>query len=270
MTSSAREPAPIDGDSGMEPIHILAARDLVLEQIRTALALGRFRPGDTLPSERDLASMLQVSRTVVREAVAVLNAEGVLEVRRGRSGGIFVSDRQIDDTTKLRILRENSQRLRATFEYRVVVESAAARFAAERRTDAELTALQRCVEEMRRFSETLAQAHDPKLMAEFFAVDHEFHLGIARASRNGWLASATLAARVEMFRPVGSIFERLEPEANHLHEQICGAIEAHDGEQASEWMRQHIEETRASLEPWLRAADEPADTLGPTDLTLRA
>jgi DNA-binding FadR family transcriptional regulator len=252
----------------MEPIHILAARDLVLEQIRTALALGRFRPGDTLPSERDLASTLQVSRTVVREAVAVLNAEGVLEVRRGRSGGIFVSDRQIDESTKLRILRENSQRLRETFEYRVIVESAAARFAAERRTEPELAALQRCVEEMRRASETLAAAHDPKLMAKFFAVDHDFHLGIARASRNDWLANATLAARVEMFRPVGSIFEHLEPEANHLHEQICSAIEARDGELASEWMRQHIDETRASIEPWLRA-DGPGDARGGAGLTLR-
>jgi DNA-binding FadR family transcriptional regulator len=254
----------------MEPIHILAARDLVLEQIRTALALGRFRPGDTLPSERDLASMLQVSRTVVREAIAVLNAEGVLEVRRGRSGGIFVSDRQIDEASKLRILRENGQRLRQTFEYRVVVESAAARLAAERRTDDELAAFQHLVQEMRRLSETLAEAHDPKLMAEFFAVDHEFHLGIARASRNDWLANATLAARVEMFRPVGCIFERLEPEANHLHEQICSAIEAQDGELASDWMRQHIDETRASVEPWLRGADDVGNAPHRADLTLRA
>jgi GntR family transcriptional regulator, transcriptional repressor for pyruvate dehydrogenase complex len=267
--TSAPEPALTDGESGMEPIHILAARDLVLEQIRTALALGRFRPGDTLPSERDLASMLQVSRTVVREAVAVLNAEGVLEVRRGRSGGIFVSDRQIDEPTKLRMLRENSQRLRETFEYRVIVESAGARFAAERRTEEELAALQRCVEDMRRISERLAEAHDPKGIAEFFAVDHDFHLGIARASRNAWLANATLAARVEMFRPVGCIFERLEPEANHLHEQICGAIEAGDGELASDWMRQHIEETRASIEPWLRAPDDPAGGRDRADLTLR-
>jgi GntR family transcriptional repressor for pyruvate dehydrogenase complex len=254
----------------MEPVHILAARELVLEQVRTALALGRFRPGDTLPSERDLASMLQVSRTVVREAIAVLNAEGVVEVRRGRSGGIFVSDRQIDEATKLRILRESGQRLRETFEYRVVVESAGARFAAERRTEPELAALKRFVEEMRRCSAALAAEHDTKLMAEFFAVDHEFHLGIARASRNEWLANATLAARVEMFRPVGAIFERLEPAANHLHEQICNAIEARDGALASEWMRQHIEETRASIEPWLRGPDDQPDPLGPADLTLRA
>ena len=199
----------------------------MLEQVRTALALGRFRPGDTLPSERDLASMLQVSRTVVREAVAVLNAEGVVEVRRGRSGGIFVSDRQIDETTKLRILRESSQRLRADVRVssrrrirggevrrRTPHRTRAGRAQALRRGDA---AVQR---------DARGGAHDTKLMAEFFAVDHEFHLGIARASRNGWLANATLAARVEMFRPVGSIFERLEPEANHLHEQICGAIEA--------------------------------------------
>ena len=236
----------------IEPVQLVLAHELVLEQIRTALALGRFRAGDTLPRERDLAEMLQVSRPPVREALAVLAAEGVIEIRRGRNGGLFVTGRPADEASKVKLLRENRERLRETFEYRIIVESAAARYAAQRRTRSELTGLRGMVVEMQRLSDLLSERYDAKLLGEFFAVDNDFHLGIAHASRNDWLAKATLAARIEMFRPVGSIFERLEPQANHLHEQIVTAIADKDAESAGRWMAEHIEETRASIESWLQ------------------
>ena len=77
----------------IEPVQLMLAHELVLEQLRTALALGRFRAGDTLPRERDLAEMLQCLRPPVREALAVLASEGVIEIRRGRGGGLFVTGR---------------------------------------------------------------------------------------------------------------------------------------------------------------------------------
>jgi DNA-binding GntR family transcriptional regulator len=88
-------------------------------------------------------------------------------------------------------------------------------------------------------------------------VDNDFHTGIARAARNDWLEKATLSARIEMFRPIGAIFERLEPQANHLHEQIMTAIEDKDAENAGRWMAEHIEETRASIESWLQPKTRP-------------
>jgi GntR family transcriptional repressor for pyruvate dehydrogenase complex len=239
-------------DTRIEPVQLVLAHELVLEQIRTALALGRFRAGETLPRERDLADMLGVSRATVREAIAVLASQGVIEVRRGRNGGLFVNDRTIDQAAKVKLLRENRERLRETFEYRSVVETAAAKYAAERRTQKQLTELHVLLNEMQRLEDALAESHDAKLLAEFLAVDNDFHLGIARASRNPWLAKATLAARVEMFRPVGSIFERLEPNANHLHAQIYDAIADKDGTSAARWMAEHIDETRESVEAWLR------------------
>jgi DNA-binding FadR family transcriptional regulator len=236
----------------LQPVQLVLAHELVLEQIRTALALGRYRAGDTLPRERDLAEMLQVSRPPVREALAVLANEGVIEIRRGRNGGLFVTGRSADEGSMLRLLRENRERLRETYDFRVVIESAAARFAAQRRTRAELAELRGYVAEMQRLSDQLAEQHDAKLLGDFFAVDNDFHLGIAHASRNDWLAKATLAARIEMFRPIGAIFERLEPQANHLHEQICTAIADKDGEAAARYMSEHIEETRTSIESWLQ------------------
>jgi DNA-binding GntR family transcriptional regulator len=165
---------------------------------------------------------------------------------------MFVSDRKIDQASKVKLLRENRVRLRETFEYRTLVESAGARYAAERRTQKQLDALRELLGEMQRLSDVLTEQHDATLVAEFFAVDNEFHLGIARASCNDWLAKATLAARIEMFRPVGTIFERLEPKANHLHAQIFSAIAERDGDAAARWMTEHIGETLASIESWLR------------------
>jgi DNA-binding FadR family transcriptional regulator len=236
----------------IEPVQLVLAHELVLEQLRTALALGRFRAGETLPRERDLAEMLQVSRPPVREALAVLANEGVIEIRRGRGGGLFVTGRSIDEAAKLKLLRENRERVRETFEYRIVIESAAARYAAQRRTRSDLADLRGMVAEMQRLSDSLAERHDAKLLGDFFAVDNDFHLGIAHAARNDWLAKATLAARIEMFRPVGSIFDRLEPTANHLHEQIFSAIEDHEAEAAAKWMTEHIAGTLASIEAWLQ------------------
>jgi GntR family transcriptional regulator, transcriptional repressor for pyruvate dehydrogenase complex len=236
----------------IEPVQLVLAHELVLEQLRTALALGRFRAGDTLPRERDLAEMLKVSRPPVREALAVLANEGVIDIRRGRGGGLFVTGRSVDEASKVKLLRENRQRLRETFEYRIVIESAAARYAAQRRTRSELAGLRGMVTDMQRLSDSLAQHHDAKQLGEFLAVDNDFHIGIAEASGNDWLAKATLAARIEMFRPVGAVFDRLEPQANHLHAQIFTAIADKDGDAAARWMSEHIAETLASIESWLQ------------------
>jgi GntR family transcriptional repressor for pyruvate dehydrogenase complex len=238
-------------DSPIAPVQIVSAHELVLEQINTALALGRFRAGDTLPRERDLADMLQVSRATVREALAVLASQGTIEVRRGRNGGLYVRERSMEQDERLELLRKNRERLHQTFEYRLVVESAGARFAAQRRTPEQVADLQAHVVAMQGIEDRIVEEYDPKLVTEFLAVDNDFHLGIARASDNPWIAEATLHARVEMFRPVGAIFERLEPNANHLHAQICAAIAARDDESAARWMTEHIEETQASVEAWL-------------------
>jgi len=235
----------------LSPVRLMATHELVLEQIETAINLGRFRPGDRLPSERDLADMLHVSRTTVREAIAVLEARGVVEVRRGRTGGLIVREVHLSPPELRRLLRANRDQLRDIFDYRVAVESAAAGLAAERRTAQDLRL-------MRKLSATLnalVDTHDSEQAAATFAqfqdVDSQFHLVIARAARSSRLARSILKARAAMFLPVGAVFAGLEPTANELHEQIVEAIEAKDAELASTLMAEHINGTRATVEAWL-------------------
>src|SRR5690349_22088625 len=72
------------------PIVTRHVADDVVDRLATAVALGLYVTGQQLPTERELAAMLKVSRTTVREALRQLTDEGYLEVRRGRNGGYFV------------------------------------------------------------------------------------------------------------------------------------------------------------------------------------
>ncbi|QLQ09571.1 MAG: FadR family transcriptional regulator [Nocardioidaceae bacterium] len=236
--------------SHIRPVKTMAAHELVLEQIRTAILVGRYGPGDKLPRERDLAEMLQVSRTTVREAIAVLTSDGLIQVKRGRSGGLIVRATELDETVIRESLRTNRQKLDEVFEFRKVVEGASARIAAEKRTAADLIRLRSILTTM---DEIVGGevGHGQDIVARFMALDHEFHAQIALASRNPWLADATIAARIEMFRPVGGVFRRLEPSAHTAHHHVLEAIEAQDGAAAERWMTSHIDETWAVIDSWL-------------------
>jgi DNA-binding FadR family transcriptional regulator len=236
---------------GLSPVRQIAAHELVLDQLRRSIESGQFRPGDTLPSERDLAEMLAVSRTVVRAAIYVLEREGLIVVRRGRGGGFIVQAPVYDAGTE-RELRKNRVAVRDAFDYRVIVEGAAARLAASRRTARELTQLRRLLKNMETALEASLEDQTPHKVIEFQALDSEFHLGIARAARNPSLFEAVSDARSKMWLPVGAIFGRLEDNANDRHEDVLDAIEKKDGEAAAACMQAHINDTRRTLESWLK------------------
>jgi GntR family transcriptional regulator, transcriptional repressor for pyruvate dehydrogenase complex len=238
--------------AALTPVRQIAAHELVLDQMRRSMELGQFRPGARLPSERELSEMLNVSRTVVRAAVAVLEREGRILVRRGRGGGFVVQAPRYDPAEAKRLLRQNKVAARDAFDYRVVVESAAARFAAERRRAQELSNLRKLLAAMNDALRASLEDQTPQKVTEFQTLDSAFHLGIAQASRNQSLFEAVADARRKMWAPVGSIFGRLEENANDRHEDILRAIEAQDGELAAHVMEAHINDTRHTIESWLK------------------
>src|SRR2546423_10849648 len=74
-----------------EPIQQLRAHEYVAEQIRRHIALRLIEPGESLPSERELTAMFGVGRPTIQHALRLLEAERLVEARRGRSGGTLVS-----------------------------------------------------------------------------------------------------------------------------------------------------------------------------------
>jgi DNA-binding FadR family transcriptional regulator len=236
----------------MEPVRVVAAHELVLEQIRTAIMLGRYRPGDSLPPERALADFLHVSRTTVRGAIAILVEDGLIEIKRGRGGGLFVRDSVPSDDQARQAFRQNLVQIRQVFEFRVTIESACARLAAERRTQPELREMRRLYKAMQAMKGPQGQLpSEPALSAQFHSLDTDFHLAIARAAHNPWLEEAALKGRIEMFRPVGSLFNSLDVTGDYLHDRILAAVEDRDAEAASSLMAEHVETTCHVVESWL-------------------
>jgi DNA-binding FadR family transcriptional regulator len=219
----------------------------VVEQIRRALALGRFSPGDMLPSERVLTQQLGVSRTVVREAIRVLEGEGLLEVTRGASGGSRVLPPAGEQRLSAEELLAQAEEIEQVTEFRLATECAAARLAAEKRTDEEVARidelLSRQDEQLRRIAAADDDAERARSTARFIELDNRFHLAIAAAAHNHYLAEAVEKVRIQMHSPVGTIFATTSDDANYQHREISEAIAAGDPDEAARAMADHIRST---------------------------
>jgi GntR family transcriptional repressor for pyruvate dehydrogenase complex len=132
----------------LTPIKTRRTFEEVSSQLRDAVASGQIRPGDRLPSERDLAESFNVSRTAVREALRTLESAGLIELRKGRNGGAIIRagspdsfNQSIHDMVSLGALR-----LSDLTEARIDITDIVIRHFCERAGEADLEALERNVE----------------------------------------------------------------------------------------------------------------------------
>lgn len=170
------------------PILTRRAGDAVVAQIAEAIRIGDLNPGDRLPAERELAAQLGVSRPTVREALRVLVDEGIVEVRAGSGGGAsvvtgLIPRRLVDERPGL-----PESEVPGVLEARRLLEPRVAQLAAVNGEDSDFDAMARTI----RQQESLAT---PELLSEneelFLQLDLQFHLLIARASRNNAVVRLT-------------------------------------------------------------------------------
>lgn len=229
-------------------VRAAATYELVVEQIRRAIFLGRFLPGDRLPAERDLASQMAVSRTTIREAIRVLDAEGLVTVKRGAAGGLVVLEQGRLSRAEIESYMAGQREwIDHVLDYRIANECAAAALAARRRTEGHLTRLAAAVEEMTAICATPQTRAVTANVGRFFAVDAAFHLTIGEASMNPFLARAVEDTRAAMYLPIGKVFAEIEDVAHDHHQDILQAITEQDADAAAARMRVHIETTREGL-----------------------
>lgn len=218
----------------------------VLTRLKNMVHFGELGPGDRLPPERQLCEMLQVSRSTLREALQALRADGYIEVRRGSSGGNFISRLDEPYARWLRSMRENPDRLPEIIDVRKAVECEVARLAAERRTPTFLEQLD------------VAVTGDPATMSarEFREADAQFHLLLADAAANKRLKKLVIEARGELFAPASSpLIDQPTIERSWAeHMAILEAVRAGDSERAATAMRTHLKSTFDDV--WL-AVTEP-------------
>lgn len=162
----------------------------ISDRLITAIATGEFLPGSRLPAERDLAGLLQVGRTSVRAALAVLHDRGLIETQRGRGGGSFVRVQWTDDShvAVVRTLRARWSGIQDRLEAMRSIHGAVARVAAERRTDEDIAILLD-----RRDAYRDAPSGRLKQLA-----DAALHMSIADAAKNDTLKAMQLTLEQEI------------------------------------------------------------------------
>jgi len=232
-------------DALFRPVRTGNPFEETVERLLQAIKLGVVVPGDRLPSERDLAARLNVSRVTLREAIHALTEAGYVESRRGRYGGTFVNERlpKPRRTPAKRLARELGDGLDDALVLRAALETGAAEAAAVRSlSDAEQDHLRRC----------LAETSAAKL-SDYRRFDSRLHLAIAEVTGAPSLTSATADARMRLNELLDAIplLERNIRHSNEQHEAIVAAILAGDPEAARRAMQEHLSGTAALLRAFL-------------------
>lgn len=211
---------------------------VVVEHLRRAIMLGTYAPGEKLPPEREHAERLGVSRVTLREALRVLEGEGLLAVRRGSMGGTIVRGAETPRADARRQLKRRLDSVLATQEFRLAIEPMAAARAAQHRTKAAVKELHR----------TIAEFESADAIGPFRRADSIFHLTLARNSACPPLARAVEDARIEMFEIVDALDFTIVIESSlRAHIAILECVERRDAEGARAAMRAHIEETTREI-----------------------
>jgi len=200
--------------------------DTVSQQLADAIHLGILAAGDQLPAESVLAGRLGVSTVTLRDALASLRRQGLVETRRGRRGGSFVVGPPSEPTARLRRrLRELSVvELRDLSDEWTAVSGAAARLAAARASDAEIARL-------RSYADALAGAGS---VTERVRANSRFGIELALASQSERLTRAEVRLQGEsgelLWTPTGELLDPREV-AGDLH-RIADAVADEDGGRA--------------------------------------
>ena len=225
-------------------VQVAPAFELAADEIRRAIATGRYLAGDRLPNERELSQQLGIARATLREATRALAADGLLEVRRGAHGGIRVAEQVVQNPAALRArLRRVAAEVDDILDLRIALESGAAYLAASRRDDDDIAAMQIAFDRMQHiFDERRMTA-----VSEFWRADIDFHTVLAASSHNDLLSRAVEDARIEFLRPIGHVFSIIQDNAHDGHLELLQAVRDQDPAAAAEAARRHIEVTRRAF-----------------------
>jgi DNA-binding FadR family transcriptional regulator len=257
-------PSEIEGVLHLEPIEPVQRYEMILARMVDSIRRGFWKPGDRLPSERTLAAQLNVSRPTVREAIAALQTEGVLETRRG--SGSYVSDRAQDIISKhkgsaFRESAEPGSPLQhglgafsrdvspvALLEVREILDPAVGALAASRFRHGE------------RFEELLAlmgqplDLSDPNDRKVWSESDRLFHRELAVVTNNPIVTSIADFVAAVMAQPLWkhlrdhalSVPGRMEQYVRE-HSDIFNSVREGDAEGASYFARRHVKSVRQHM-----------------------
>jgi DNA-binding FadR family transcriptional regulator len=233
---------------GFRSVILTRSYEQVVEQIQDGIRSGSLVSGQRLPTERELGETFGVSRAVVREALKVLAAMGLVESRQG--SGNYITSNPVPSITKALILSATPQEesLLALFEVREPLEALAARLAAERRTPEQAAAIAEA-------AQITVRAGELDDLEIFGAGDIALHGGVFAAAGNPYLTTVSSAVR-EVLNHALHLVTRITgtvPAAAAHHVRIAEAITRRDADAAEAAMATHIRYNADALRDMIAA-----------------
>jgi GntR family transcriptional regulator, transcriptional repressor for pyruvate dehydrogenase complex len=216
-----------------EPVQPPTTLEETVERLGTAIRLGILGPGTRLPSERELAEQLGISRSTLRQAITTLVQSGHLTSIRGRGGGTFVvQEPPLAEGSPAGPVREDWHEV---LDLREAIEVGAATLAAERAGDDDIALMRDCVERMAAATE----------FDDYRRADVRFHIAIAQASGVARLVALMTEVHAEVSELIAHIAHPPEvlEHSNSEHARVIEAITRRDATRAVRLVRRHLEGT---------------------------
>ncbi len=227
-----------NGALALGRVNVPKASDVLAEQLRSRIRSGELGTGQSLPTERDLVFQTGLSRVSVREALRILEIEGLIETRAGRSGGSRVSrpaGRELSRHLDLFIWGRNVG-LEELNEVREALETVAAEGAARRRTDTDVADLE---------AKTRAVETAVDVLPDYLAANLAWHMAVVRASHNDLLIGfmEVLSNAIHLETALDAFDSPAVRAATlKIHRSILNAIVARDADAARRRMARHVGE----------------------------
>lgn len=237
---------------GLGRIKVPKSSDVLAERLKQEILSDAYHPGSMLPTERDLVNATGLSRGSVREALRILEAQGLVHTRAGRYGGTTVSTPSDDHLVGHINLyaRGRSLPLGSLAEVRLALEPMVAALAAQRRTEEDLDTLRAIAERIE-----LAAEND---LDAFLEENVNWHDALAVASHNDLLRALAISVSGLMFE-ASQLKEFGEADVRQrvcvAHRKILEAIEAGDADLAKRRVERDVQAYGRILEAAMAAAD---------------
>ena len=242
MTATSAQPHAHLPEAVLRPVRGHHAFEACVEQLATAIRLGVYPRGTTLPAERELAERLEVSRATLREAMAALRQAGLVETTRGRGGGTVVTVRP--GTPSARAAARISARRRRDWldalEYRRIVEPGAAALAARRELSEE---------RRHQLEQAHADVREASKPAAHRQADSRFHLTVAALTESPRAVEAVTSVQAVLHEMLLAIpvLDANIAHSDRQHARVVRAILAGNPQRARRAMEEHCDDTAALL-----------------------
>jgi GntR family transcriptional repressor for pyruvate dehydrogenase complex len=212
----------------------------IVEQVEAAVLRGELRPGERLPSEREMVEQFGASRSTVREALRVLESDGVVRSRPGDPRGPEILAFSSDGLTKQmhRLAHVEQLSLAELVSFRMILDGSANMLAARLRSDDELEAMEATIAAM-------AEASGGS-DAEFSEADFAFHEAVAAASRNTLIQVCNTVVRTVVLSLISDKLHRADSgqtvrhRSVQHHRDVLAAIRDQDGDRAAMLARRSL------------------------------